>query len=601
MESLENFCHVCQMPPSDPTKVHYKHYGGLCCFNCKAFFKYSRDKNLVDENGRSRYKCIKKGGGMTPCEVHYQAKKKCKKCRYDKCVQIGMDGDLIKQGTERQKYTRKILIGFKRKQPSDNHKILEDIVQAYESSFENTIKDNNLTQFLRAGHQPGIHWTKRHSDAMIEVINLHSNIVVEMVSKLDLFKTTLCPEDQKVLIDNNAKLYKYYIMARYFTHHSSNVTQLSWLLGSELGSSGLDMPEKSLLEVNRWAQLIPQKRHKMLARNEIFKRCLNTIGMEYQYHQSLSGLIGFLIILATNHWADCARLTLKQLEKLENLQRQAEELFLLAWNEQSDQVMTSNGQLAMLFDNLNLMSLVSRVPDDDQNENISNISTEFCTMIENQWVEHSIVKFQKCCQKNQMTELMIQCCLNSGKSNYDLYQQVKMQFYQMQIKRCNDLMADFGLTLDFEASQMFMMFCYIKIGSFYNVKDHIEWGMGNIKLEFTSDDYVQSNSRALSIYDLLKLDGAFVGKEREALQFKEIQEELSAFIEIQDVSHLFMMSLLFDSDDKRHLQHQYQRVLTKKLAENCQTLGAQNGDDAMATLTSLFKEYLTFTVKFQAV
>ena len=28
-------------------------------------------------------------------------------------------------------------------------------------------------------------------------------------------------------------------------------------------------------------------------------------------------------------------------------------------------------------------------------------------------------------------------------------------------------------------------------------------------------------------------------------------------------------------------------------------LGAQNGEDAMATLISLFKEYLTFTVKFQ--
>ena len=595
MESLEN-CHVCHIPPSD-NKVHYKHYGGLCCFKCKAFFKYSRDRNLAEANGRSKYKCINNKGG--PCEVHYQAEKKCKKCRYAKCVQIGMDGDLIRQGSERQKYTRQKLTGFKRK-PSDSHQIVQDIAQAYDSSLEKTIRDNDLTRFLQAGHQPGVHWTKRHSDALIEVMNLHSKMVVDMVSNLDMFKT-LCPEDQKVLIDNNAKLYKYYIMARYFTHHNSKsqkVTQLSWLLRSEFGS-GWDIPEKSLLEVNRWAQLIPQKRHKMLARIEIFKRCLNTIKMEYQYPQSLSGLIGFYFILATNHWADCAKLTLKQPERLENLQRQAEELFLIGWNEQSDQV--STGQLVVLVDNLNLMSLVSRVPDVDhhQNENMSKISTEFCTELENQWVDYSIYKYQKTCHKNQMTEQMIHCCLNSGKGNYDLYQQVKVQFYQIQVKRCHDLMADLGLTLDLAAAQVFMMFSYIKVASFYSVKDHIEWGMGNIKLEFTSDDYIQSHSRALSIYDVLKLDGAFVGKEKQALQFKEIQEELCAFIEIPDVSHLFMMSLLFDSDDKRHLQHQYQRVLTKKLAENCQTLGAQNGEDAMATLISLFKEYLTFTVKFQ--
>ena len=60
------------------------------------------------------------------------------------------------------------------------------------------------------------------------------------------------------------------------------------------------------------------------------------------------------------------------------------------------------------------------------------------------------------------------------------------------------------------------------------------------------------------------------------------------------------MTLLLDSDDKRNLQHQYQRLLTKKLAENCETLGSQSGDDALATLIKLFKDYLTFTVKLQA-
>ena len=223
MASLEDYyvCQVCRNVPSDTTKTHYKHYGGICCFNCKSFFKYCNDKNYVDEDGRIKYKCVKKGQGNTQCEIHYQAKQQCKKCRYIKCLQIGMDKDLIRKGTERQKYTRKKLTGFKKK-PIDNHKIMEDICQAYSSSLETIIiKDNNLVKFVKDGHQPGKHWTKRHSEALIDVMNLHGNVVLDMVSKLDLLKS-LCQADQKMLMDNNAKLYKYYIMARYFSHYNSN-------------------------------------------------------------------------------------------------------------------------------------------------------------------------------------------------------------------------------------------------------------------------------------------------------------------------------------------------------------------------------------------
>ena len=186
---------------------------------------------------------------------------------------------------------------------------------------------------------------------------------------------------------------------------SQNVTQLSWIIGPESGSD-LGICEKSLIEINRWAQLIPRRRQKMLARNEIFKRCLNAIQANYQYPQSLSGILGFFIILATNHWTDCAKLNLKQPEKLEMLQIQAEELFHLGWNEQSDLKLTSSGQLATLIENLHLMSLVSN-EQGYKDEHILRIRTEFCTVFESQWVDNSIVKWQESCRQNQTTDLMI--------------------------------------------------------------------------------------------------------------------------------------------------------------------------------------------------
>ena len=89
------------------------------------------------------------------------------------------------------------------------------------SSFETIIRNNNLFQLVKEGHQPGIHWTKKHSEALIDMMNLHANVVLDMVSRLDLFRS-LCQEDQKMLMESNAKLFKYYVMARYFNHSNSS-------------------------------------------------------------------------------------------------------------------------------------------------------------------------------------------------------------------------------------------------------------------------------------------------------------------------------------------------------------------------------------------
>ncbi|XP_023345507.1 uncharacterized protein LOC111714597 [Eurytemora carolleeae] len=77
METSEGFkCHVC----SQPMPAFHRHYGGIVCFSCRSFF---RRWTQIDPR---------------PCKYSDQCdfppkpgEKKCIKCRYEKCLQIGME------------------------------------------------------------------------------------------------------------------------------------------------------------------------------------------------------------------------------------------------------------------------------------------------------------------------------------------------------------------------------------------------------------------------------------------------------------------------------------------------------------------------------
>ena len=58
------------------------------------------------------------------------------------------------------------------------------------------------------------------------------------------------------------------------------------------------------------------------------------------------------------------------------------------------------------------------------------------------------------------------------------------------------------------------------------------------------------------------------------------------------------MTLLFNSDETRHFQNQYQYLLVKKLAENRGYWGTDSGDSALCLLENLFGEYITLADRF---
>lgn len=76
-KSIRKTCPVCEKSP-----VVTNFYGPGVCHNCRCFFmRISLDTG--------RLKCSKKG----ECDVKQQNKnfKSCKKCRFDKCINVGME------------------------------------------------------------------------------------------------------------------------------------------------------------------------------------------------------------------------------------------------------------------------------------------------------------------------------------------------------------------------------------------------------------------------------------------------------------------------------------------------------------------------------
>jgi len=75
-------CPVCK----DKAIAHF-HYGGMCCYSCKAFFR-----RVVNTSKANKYKCRT---GKNNCDVSLGNRRSCQACRYRKCVGAGMKPGLV--------------------------------------------------------------------------------------------------------------------------------------------------------------------------------------------------------------------------------------------------------------------------------------------------------------------------------------------------------------------------------------------------------------------------------------------------------------------------------------------------------------------------
>jgi len=69
-------CRVC-----GDRAIAHMHYGGICCYSCKAFFR-----RAVQSGKDKVYRCKRSGD----CQVSVASRRSCQKCRFLKCIAVGM-------------------------------------------------------------------------------------------------------------------------------------------------------------------------------------------------------------------------------------------------------------------------------------------------------------------------------------------------------------------------------------------------------------------------------------------------------------------------------------------------------------------------------
>ena len=89
-------CSIC-LVKAQAGKRHYSHYGSLCCFSCKAFFRRAIRDNLTE-----KFVCKNREN----CDFTQTERTSCKKCRFNKCLEIGLDpSKVLIDEKDRRKFT----------------------------------------------------------------------------------------------------------------------------------------------------------------------------------------------------------------------------------------------------------------------------------------------------------------------------------------------------------------------------------------------------------------------------------------------------------------------------------------------------------------
>lgn len=234
---------TCQICLSDaPAKIKfYHHYGAICCYSCKAFFR----RYVRGENNIHLHRC--KENNTCPLT---EGRKTCKNCRYTKCLQVGMSPEKVLNEEDRKKYTHPKK--NKRKSNGDpteatieateessealqdrfDSKSLQFLVDQVQKSFVQSMvegcQDQDNVELLISGHLNQCQWSVGHSKAFMEIMDGYDTLMHCFSEKILGFKS-LPRNDQYLLLRNNGTFFREYVMSRYFMAVNGS-EQLDWIL-----------------------------------------------------------------------------------------------------------------------------------------------------------------------------------------------------------------------------------------------------------------------------------------------------------------------------------------------------------------------------------
>jgi len=83
-------CLIC----NGPAAAH-QHYGAVCCYSCRAFFRRGITRSYV---------CVR---GDDLCQVNSITRTNCKRCRYARCLEVGMKPELVDATLKRKQEERR--------------------------------------------------------------------------------------------------------------------------------------------------------------------------------------------------------------------------------------------------------------------------------------------------------------------------------------------------------------------------------------------------------------------------------------------------------------------------------------------------------------
>jgi hypothetical protein len=105
-------CYVCQ-EPAKPDQPHTPHYGGIACLSCRAFFRRAHQGGTYPQ-----FVCKYNGR----CIVTVKSRRRCQKCRYVRCLQIGMTAEGVLSEHQKKIRFRKLILKRKLKSLQRNNK-----------------------------------------------------------------------------------------------------------------------------------------------------------------------------------------------------------------------------------------------------------------------------------------------------------------------------------------------------------------------------------------------------------------------------------------------------------------------------------------------
>ena len=441
----------------------------------------------------------------------------------------------------------------------------QKISKIYFQCYSEIFVDNEAMNLLLHGHLWNGAWTRECTEAFVKLLNKHSECLSYMASKLPEFQSN-DPRDK----ERSASLFKYYILARYFTEIEIGDAQLDWILGYK--AEGLvmanDDPELrtvSIHEVNRWNHLFSRFNIRKLT---LFQQFINAVDQEFGFHPCLTPIIGYNLMMSP---------------------QQVENLVPIGKPVTSVQIKFLSYLLA------NIKSIACH----EQAEGLNQLweSSSAMARLDLQWALPNIQRLNGIFREKQVDSEYIQAKICIGQfGNFDRYIAIKRNIANLFKLRFDLFLAPHHIQLNPAHFSKLLMFCAIVGSTFDTVLENIQWGMGYAINEF-EDAQALAHLPNYNMYEVYLRTGVFIHRKKEALEFKQILQELLDFAKIQYVSYLYLLSMAYDHYNTRQLQQQYQRVLSRMLSFHVRALKVNTGDQALQKLEHLFAKFMSISMR----